>query len=80
MILPSRSEQEITALDLKKEAEANPDHEYFRGKLDDGQLVEVLWLPKICRGGVAMGGDATWSDASDPADLLNRVINGDVSN
>lgn len=34
----------------------------------------LLWVSKIGRGGVCLGGGAVWTDASNPKDCVRRVL------
>jgi hypothetical protein len=42
-----------------------------------GDRARLLWLPEIRRGGVCLGGGATWTDADSAEDCVRRVLTGE---
>ena len=77
---------EVSACDLREEIDGIVDddsREAYRITLrrvgeseeaQEAQAAQMVWIPRIGRGGVSWGADATWSDADSPYDLARRVL------
>lgn len=48
------------------------------GLAKSGDRARLLWLPEIGRGGVCLGGGATWTDAASAEDCVRRVLCGEI--
>jgi hypothetical protein len=81
-----RKHRPPSAIDLAREAEDCAQkgvvvETFYIKDLLGGYLGEILWIPSICRGGIAFGSDAVWSDASDVEDLITRIcVTDDINN
>jgi len=75
--------RQITAIDLLEEAtSANSDAGQaiaYQLRYDGGQRGDMLWFADIRRAGIALGGNAIWTDASSPEDAIERVLSDNVT-
>ena len=68
----------LTASDLEREAtrlarEGVEVRRYRAGDVDE-ERVQILYIPRTNRAGVAWGADARWTDATGPRDALERFL------
>lgn len=72
---------DLSALDLQAvlARDGRDGAEAYRVTLDrdgqeDAERGQLLWYSDIARGGVCLGADSDWTDASDPEDAVQRVL------